>query len=1682
MSCIILFWMLVWKNFLKQKNNKLVFFLAITLPVISSLLLLYICSAKDRTLKDYKKNVEGKVLELNWISLIDKINARRQKIVSKQDNFTYNVFIPQISVAFAPNSNAALRNLMDDALGKLSIGKDKIVEFQNCNDLRTHASSEHYLASVCFRQVDESKRGLPSVLQFVIIMPSELRAYEKSWIGDCWKETDLFVDHDSSENTEMDEDSNTDYIKEGFVALQYHISVQYLLSATNLENFPNIVMRRFNENFNFLLSNGVDISAILLIQLGFMFPVTLLVKLIVEERELGQRYMLKANDVSVTLQTSAWFFNVLCNFLVTSTLITCLLKIAWNGTSSALDKCPWLVLFLFLCSYGLSVTSFVIFLASCFRNSKVAIVMVPIIWVLLSLPFLSDNDLISDVFYGIATVILCNVALSRGLKKMMYIEDYPLKVSTGKYLMYKIMDYDFGLIVPIACFYAQVLLFIIFTLALENHAFVWLAGVLKKKSKRSTGIPLAHNELSLAREQGISSEDHITNIPIEFRNVWKKFSKKFVVQDFNLSVYSGEIVALLGHNSSGKNTIVKMAYGLIKPSIGDIYLSGFNIVSHKRQAFKNSGISVSCEPLFSEYIVFDHLLFFCRLRGLKKTEAKEEVRSYLRYLKIEKIEKTQVKNLTIGQKRVLQVLCAFVGKTKIIILDKPFDNIDEAKARLLFNFVQEQKKNRSILFTTNSPKVASGLADRIAIISKGNLLSYATEKRFCHTLNDAYRLTLYGNENCDFQEVQIFLSNFIADIKMDSSLGDSAVYLIKYQNQNELIDLLENLTTYKEDLNVDTFQLQECSLDDILYNLLTREQSSLEFGDPVSQIPPIHKEPKERYKILILHFYQVLRQRMMTDIRKRFLPLLKLLLPTFVVIWTLCMPYFWDNGREPYSIEFPISDHDNGIFLMQKDLSDKDLLEASKEYVKIGATEVNPNIGLTKYIQNYKYENNLLTDVDFLGAVVFKDGNIEVLFNNKWPHTAPDSLALVMNSLAIGLLGSDAGIKVEFEPLLFSSVHSLQLNLSIDGIDLILASCLTFSFCFIWSIPILYMTLNQNGRYNYIELIAGMRMSIMILAFVVYDIVFVFCALLPVNLAVIFLQWDVLMDTDIFMFVAHVLAVVAICVLSSNILISICISDIHNAYLKVITFYSFGIAAYIAVNELHPLADPNTIFFLFLDFHPYYALLHNLMRIASISEMLWLCSDLQIYETSVYAEQCQRIPNCCDINAQRFFYFRYLCCVYLLTIVVWISIFICLKSHLVRQRPRQVKYFWDSDPDNQYDQNILHIAQPNELENTWIYEKSRVSTLERNYIESKVLHVKHVSVFFGLRPVLKHIDFMINRYQVLSVFGANGSGKTVLMKTILGVYNPSLGKIISSNKVPFKSENLEVCNLIGYSGQDVRFSQSLTILETFYLLLRIRMSNTKKLKEDANYLCKLFGLYSYRFQLLSTCSRGILKRLSVGIALMSDADLILLDDPFTHLDIISQRNILRLIHDVRSHGQSVIYTCTDTEFSASALRMVALSPPRIGAIGERQEIQQNYYTSYYVVETRIYMPELSSAIDLDSSSTEDKDQESGLKLEELFIFRQHEYSKVRNNNMDRWKYLKLCGLIEKIFPHAIIKTVSFPKVCFWLSSHMYSMAQIVKTLHLNKKNFYSYSISQPSVSSLFLYIRPPKTTKESFLY
>lgn len=115
-------------------------------------------------------------------------------------------------------------------------------------------------------------------------------------------------------------------------------------------------------------------------------------------------------------------------------------------------------------------------------------------------------------------------------------------------------------------------------------------------------------------------------------------------------------------------------------------------------------------------------------------------------------------------------------------------------------------------------------------------------------------------------------------------------------------------------------------------------------------------------------------------------------------------------------------------------------------------------------------------------------------------------------------------------------------------------------------------------------------------------------------------------STDLFL---YILFVMGIYVISIDIVISYRVSDIRIGYIVITTFFSMGLIAYLLLYEMQGNAFRKYSDSTILCVHPFFSLVRNLMDRNNNSEIMTVCHDHQTYETSVYLEHCELVPNCC---------------------------------------------------------------------------------------------------------------------------------------------------------------------------------------------------------------------------------------------------------------------------------------------------------------------------------------------------------------------------------------------------------------------------------------------------------------------
>eukprot|EP00644_Phytophthora_capsici_P000540 jgi/Phyca11/99790/e_gw1.4.680.1 len=217
---------------------------------------------------------------------------------------------------------------------------------------------------------------------------------------------------------------------------------------------------------------------------------------------------------------------------------------------------------------------------------------------------------------------------------------------------------------------------------------------------------------------------------------------KVAVQGLNLTLYAGQISALLGHNGAGKTTTISMLTGLIPPTSGDATLYGRSVNTDFNELRQIMGICPQHDVLFNELTVEEHLLLFGTMKHVPYGNLKEEVERMIREVGLVEKRKVTARDLSGGQKRKLSVALAFMGDSKLVFLDEPTSGMDPYSRRFTWNLLQRNRDDRVIVLTTHFMDEADILGDRIAIMADGQLCCAGSSLFLKNRYGAGYNLTM----------------------------------------------------------------------------------------------------------------------------------------------------------------------------------------------------------------------------------------------------------------------------------------------------------------------------------------------------------------------------------------------------------------------------------------------------------------------------------------------------------------------------------------------------------------------------------------------------------------------------------------------------------------------------------------------------------------------------------------------------------------------------------------------------------------------------------------------------------------------------------------------------------------------------------------------------------------------------
>lgn len=194
--------------------------------------------------------------------------------------------------------------------------------------------------------------------------------------------------------------------------------------------------------------------------------------------------------------------------------------------------------------------------------------------------------------------------------------------------------------------------------------------------------------------------------------------------------------------------------------------------------------------------------------------------------------------------------------------------------------------------------------------------------------------------------------------------------------------------------------------------------------------------------------------------------------------------------------------------------------------------------------------------------------------------------------------------------------------------------------------------------------------------------------------------------------------------------------------------------------------------------------------------------------------------------------------------------------------------------------------------------------------EGAVVVVAGVKKNFGLKPVLRRIDFALPRGERLAVLGANGAGKTTLLRLLAGLSKANAGTICIDG-LDMRTDAQDVRARVGLVAHQAYIYEELSALEN--LLFFARLYAVEQAPQRALALLERVGLAKRAHERVRTFSRGQLQRLAWARALLHAPTLLLLDEPDTGLDQQGDELVATLLNEYHAQGGSVIFTTHQLE-------------------------------------------------------------------------------------------------------------------------------------------------------------------------
>ena len=307
---------------------------------------------------------------------------------------------------------------------------------------------------------------------------------------------------------------------------------------------------------------------------------------------------------------------------------------------------------------------------------------------------------------------------------------------------------------------------------------------------------------------------------IDVNHLSKSYDSVNVVDDLVLSVKSGQVFGFLGPNGAGKSTTIKLLTTLIPASSGTISILGEDAVTNPMKIRHKIGVVLqqpSYEPTLS---VEKSLEKYGMMWDISKTERKKRMEQLLIDFDLTEIRKKRNEDLSIGQRRRVQVAREFMHDMELLFLDEPTVGLDPSARRKLLNYLKNKvKTGLTIFYTTHILSEAEYLCDKIAIIDKGKILTVDSPDDLKNQFGKEKTIKIH------LLKKQSDIDSLLVDIPDYEINFDTGTTIIIHSEQSELILLRVLKILNENNIDIEDLSAVPTNLEEIFLKMM-RENAS----------------------------------------------------------------------------------------------------------------------------------------------------------------------------------------------------------------------------------------------------------------------------------------------------------------------------------------------------------------------------------------------------------------------------------------------------------------------------------------------------------------------------------------------------------------------------------------------------------------------------------------------------------------------------------------------------------------------------------------------------------------------------------------------------------------------------------------------------------------------------------------